>query len=119
MARVIKEAVSDAIQNHLQDPRIEGMISVTEVNMPPDLKTADVHISIIGTDEAGQRKTFKAINHASRHIQALVSKQLTTKFCPHLHFHMDDRLKKVAETMKIINEVSKEFSQPHDEDSSD
>jgi ribosome-binding factor A len=46
VARVVKEVVSDAIANHLNDPRIEGFVSVTRVDMSADLRSADVYLSI-------------------------------------------------------------------------
>ncbi|MBN1787810.1 MAG: 30S ribosome-binding factor RbfA [Sedimentisphaerales bacterium] len=111
MSRVVKEAVSDIINNHLQDPRIEGFISITEVKIEPDLKKADVFLSIMGKNEAKQQLTFDAINHAAGHIQSLLGDYVKSKFCPHLSFHIDDRLKKTMETLRIIEEVSKEFSE--------
>ena len=104
MARVIIEAVSDIIRNHLYDPRIEGLVSVTEVKMTPDLKNAHVYLSIFGAAGA-EKKTFSAIQHAVGHIQSLLGQRVASKFCPHLTFYMDDRLKRSAETMKIINET--------------
>jgi ribosome-binding factor A len=65
MARAIKEAVSDIINNHLQDPRIEGFISVTEVKTEPDLKKADIFLSIMGKSEEKQRLAFLGIQHAA------------------------------------------------------
>jgi len=47
-SRVIKEVVSDAIANHLSDPRIEGFVSVTRVDIASDLRSADVYLSIFG-----------------------------------------------------------------------
>jgi len=110
MARVVKEAVSDIINNHLQDPRIEGFISVTEVKPEPDLKKADVFLSIMGKSEEKQRLTFIGIQHAAGRIQALLGGYVKSRFCPHLSFHIDDRLKKTMETLRLIDEVSKEFS---------
>ena len=52
VARVVKETVSDAIANHLNDPRIEGFVSVTRVEMAADLRNADVFLSIFGKDDA-------------------------------------------------------------------
>ena len=94
VARVVKEAVSDAIANHLNDPRIEGFVSVTEVDMAPDLRNADVYLSIFGKDEATQSKTFSAISHAKNRIQSLVAAALRSKFCPVLHLHRDEKFKK-------------------------
>ena len=54
--RVIKEVVSDAITRHLSDPRIEGLVSVTRVETTPDLRKADVYLSIFAGDQADQNK---------------------------------------------------------------
>lgn len=105
VGRVVKEAVSDAVANHLGDPRIAGFVSITRVEMAPDLRSADVYLSIFGGDEVLQKKTFLAINHARTKIQSFLSSRMTGKFCPVLQFHMDEIFKKTLETMKIINEA--------------
>ena len=110
VARSVKEAVSDAIQNRLGDPRLEGFVSVTRVDMSPDLRRAEVFVSIMGTNVAGQRKTFKAIEHAATYIQKLVGKRLTSKFCPRLHFSEDEKFKKALEMIRLIDDAAKELN---------
>jgi len=46
VARVVKEAVSDAITHHLSDPRIEGFVSVTRVDMAADYRVYPCHYQI-------------------------------------------------------------------------
>ena len=108
VARVVKEAVSDAIANHLSDPRIEGLVSVTKVEMTTDLRHADVYVSIFGKNEAAQSKTFTAIIHARSRIQSLLAGKLHSKFCPVLCFHRDEKFKKTLETMKLIDQAVSE-----------
>ena len=122
MARVVKEVVSDAIANHLNDPRIEGFVSVTKVDMSADLHSADVYLSIFGKDpilqngakrdpdkdDATQNKTFAAITHAKSRIQSLLASKLQRKFCPVLRFHRDEEFKKTLETMKLIDQAVSE-----------
>jgi len=103
VARVVREAVSDAIANHLNDPRIEGFVSVTEVDMAADLRSADVYISVFGGGETAQNKTFAAIQHAGSRIQSLLAGRIQSKFCPVLHFRKDEKFKKTLETMKLID----------------
>jgi ribosome-binding factor A len=105
VARVVKEVVSDAIANRLGDPRIGGFVSVTEVDMAPDLRNADVYISIFGKDDAGQNKTFAAIIHARNRIQSLLADRLQSKFCPVLNFYRDEKFKKTLEIMKLIDQA--------------
>lgn len=109
IARVIKEVVSDAVANHLNDPRIEGFVSVTRVDVAANLHNADVYLSIFGKDDVSQRKTFTAIIHARTRIQSLLANGLQCKFCPVLHFHKDEKLKKTMETMKLINKAVSEL----------
>jgi ribosome-binding factor A len=107
-ARVVKEAVSDAIANHLNDPRIEGFVSVTRVEVAADLRTADVYISVFGGDEAAQNKTFAAITHARSRIQSLLADSMQSKFCPVLRFLIDENFKKAIETIKLIEQTANE-----------
>ncbi len=106
VARIVREAVSDAISNHLNDPRIEGLVSVTRVEMAADLRSADVYISIFGKDQTSQDKTFTAITHAKSRIQSLLSYKLKSKFCPVLRFYKDEKFKKALETLKLIDQES-------------
>ena len=109
MARVVKEAVSDAIAHHLNDPRIEGLVSVTRVDVAPDMRNADVFLSIFGKDEATQNKTFIAVEHARSRIQSLLASEVRSKFCPVLHFHRDEKFKKTLETMRLIDEATRDL----------
>ncbi len=105
VARVVKEAVSDAIANHLNDPRIEGFVSVTRVDMAADLRNADVYLSILGKNDTAQNRTFTAISHAKKRIQSLVAGRMQSKFCPVLHLYMDEKFKKTLEIMKLIEQT--------------
>jgi ribosome-binding factor A len=107
-ARVVKEAVSNAIANHLSDPRIEGFVSVTRVDMTADLRIADVYLSIFGKDDASQKKTFEAITHAKSRIQSLLAEEMQSKFCPVLRFQMDEQFKKTLEIIKLIDQTASE-----------
>jgi ribosome-binding factor A len=130
VARIVREVVSDAVANHLNDPRIEGFVSVTRVEMAGDLRSAEVYLSVFakhpstrGTGEippaasdAGHDKTFAAINHAKSKIQSLLAGRLHSKFCPVLHFHPDEKYKKVLETMRLIEQASGELKKKESAD---
>ena len=116
VARVVKEAVSDAISHHLNDPRIEGLVSVTKVEMAADLKNADVYLSILGADQVSENKTFTAIEHARSRIQTLLAEKMQSKFCPVLHLYIDENFKKTLETLKLIEKATQEYRNNYPED---
>ena len=120
VARIIKESVSDCIHNHLSDPRIEGLVSVTQVDISPDLRNVDVYISVFGKDETSQNKTFDAIVHAAKRIQTFMARDLQSRFCPILHFKKDENFKKTLETMRLIDEaVGNPYDEPETEEEND
>ncbi len=115
VARLIKEVVSDAIVSHLSDPRITGMVSVTRVAVTPDMRNADVYLSVFGAGDSEKERTFEAITHARARIQALLAGAMQSKFCPVLRFHKDEQFQKMLETMRLIDQVASERREKGDE----
>lgn len=113
---MVKEVVSDAVTNHLNDPRIEGLVSVTKVDMAADLRSANVYLSIFGKDDASQNRTFAAITHARSRIQSLLAGKLQCKFCPVLCFHRDEKFKKTMETINLIDRAVGELEKKNSVD---
>lgn len=109
IARVVREAVSDAIANHLSDPRLEeAFVSVTRVEVSADLRVANVYLSIFGGTEKAQNTVFNAIIHAKKRIQMLLAQRIQSRFCPVLNLHQDDKFKKTLETLKLIDDLAGE-----------
>jgi ribosome-binding factor A len=124
VARIVREVVSSAISTRLSDPRIVGIVSVTRVEMAPDLRAAEVYLSIFESSEsqdqkieADRNKTFSAINHARSFIQSLLADRLESKFCPVLHFHIDENYRKTMEVINLIDQVSSEFNESSEQES--
>ncbi len=116
---MVKEAVSDAIAHHLSDPRIEGLVSVTRVEMSPDLRNANVFLSLFGKNEVSQNKTFTAITHAKNRIQSIVAGSLKSRFCPVLHIYRDEIFKKTLETLNLIDQAVSELEEKDPEEDLD
>ena len=107
--RIIKEAVSDIIQNRLSDPRIEGFVTVTEVDVSPDIRNADIYLSVMAADETTEKLTLIAVQHATKHIRSMLAERMTTRFVPELRLHKDEKIKKTIDTLRIIEEAAQEY----------
>lgn len=110
IARVIRESVSKTILRGLSDPRVKGLISVTEVDVSPDMKNATVYLSILTPENRGQDTIFEAVCHAASHFQHQLSGELTGKCCPQLQFKQDQKVKKTLETLRLIEQAEHEYS---------
>lgn len=105
VATIVRAVVSEAIATRLSDPRIAPLASVTRVEVSGDLEYAKVWISVLG-EESVQRRTLAGLCSAAGYVQRLVGSQLSIRHCPRLSFHLDTSLKKAAETIRLIDEVT-------------
>lgn len=103
IAAHLKRILADVFQRRLADPRIRGMISITDIAITRDLRNAVVKISIF-PDEY-ESVTIHGIESATLKIQKLVNRQLVMQRPPHLSFELDQSVKKEARIIAAINEA--------------
>jgi len=106
VASLIREVVSRTLVIELSDPRM-AFVTVTGVEVSPDMRLADVRVSVMG-DAKAQAVCLKAIRHAHGRVQARVAEALAMKFCPVLRFHVDDSIKKSVSISAVIAQARAE-----------
>lgn len=102
-AQAIREVVSMAILADLKDPRIQG-VTVTYVEVSPDMRLAKVHVSIMG-DEASQRLCLHGLESAAGYLQQKISNRIDTRYTPRVRFELDMGVKKSIAIAKMLDEV--------------
>jgi ribosome-binding factor A len=104
VASQIQRIVANTLLREIADPRIDGLISVTKVEVTPDLREAKVFLSVLG----GKRTpttVLAGITSAGRRITGEVADKLPLRYVPKLSFHLDESLKKQAEIFRKIDEA--------------
>jgi ribosome-binding factor A len=91
---MLREELSEIIRREVKDPRI-GFMSITAVDVPPDLRTARVYVSVLGSDEE-REKTLEALRSAAGYIRHILKPRLRMRQIPDLEFR-DDRSMEYAE----------------------
>ncbi len=99
---VMREVIGATIGGELQDPRI-GFVTVTAVETSPDLRNAQVYVSVLGSDEE-KAATMKALGAAHGVIQRAISSQLRLKRTPALHFVYDDSVERADRLTRMMDE---------------
>jgi len=108
---LIRQAIGQVLLSNLSDPRIDpARTTVTRVEVPEDLLTARVYVSILGS-ESEQRTALRALQHAAGHIQELMVRRVQLRHTPLLEFVYDAKYKKTLETLRIIQQVADEIHQ--------
>lgn len=111
-AEAIREVVSMAILTDLKDPRIQG-VTVTYVEVTPDMRTAKVHVSIMG-DESAQRLCLQGLRSSTGFLQQKISKRIDTRYTPRIRFDLDMGVKNSIAIAKMLDSVLPEESESHD-----
>jgi len=103
---LLRTAVQEVIARGFQDPRIRGLITITDLTVSPDLKAATIMISVLPEDR--QDLTLHGLRAAAAHIRHEVSERLDLRVTPHLHFKLDASLKKQAGVFEALSRVAEE-----------
>ena len=91
------------IRNEAKIPLINSrLITVTEVRMTPDLKTARVYVIPLGGIET--KETVKILTEYSHLVRKALSKRLDIKFLPKLTFVEDNSFEYAEKIERIIKE---------------
>ncbi|HLM45345.1 30S ribosome-binding factor RbfA [Archangium sp.] len=100
----IQAAIANILtRGELKDPRI-GYITLTGVKVSPDLKTARVFYSMIGTEE--QRKdTQKGLEAAKGFIRREVTEAVNLRVSPEIFFSFDESLERGDRIERLLREV--------------
>lgn len=92
-----------AILTELRDPRIEN-VTVTFVEISPDMRHAKVHVSIMG-DEAQQQLCLHGLRRAAGYLQKRVNDRIATRYTPRLQFVLDKGVKNAFKVAEILKQV--------------
>ena len=102
---LLKREIGEAIRREFNVDNA-GLITVNDVDLAGDLKSAVVFISIFGS-EAQKKHGFELLQQNRIRIQSLVGQSVVLKFTPTLKFVVDDSLIRGNRVLQIIEEIEK------------
>jgi ribosome-binding factor A len=113
----IRSVVSMAILTELRDPRVKN-VTVVGVEVLPDMKSAKVYVSIMGTDKE-QHLGLSGLQNAAGFLQKKIAERIESRYTPRLTFVLDQGVKNSLEINRILREVlpSAAHEQSNDEES--
>jgi ribosome-binding factor A len=102
----LREELTDIIRREVKDPRI-GFFSITRVDVPTDLRSARVYVSVLGTDEE-REATLAALRSAAGFIRYHLKPRLRMRQIPELEFRDDrsmEHAEQIARTLRRLSEA--------------
>lgn len=117
VAEFLREEISNIMRNELNDPRL-GLVSVTRVEVSPDLRYARAFVSVLGSDEEFQ-DAVKALNGASGFIRHLLKPRMHTRHIPEMTFTADHSMQYAERMVRTLKEIQSSDDTSQNVDSSE
>jgi ribosome-binding factor A len=102
---LLKRAIGEAIRREFLVNDV-GLITVNDVEVGGDLKSAVVFITILG-NAIQQKHGLQVLEQNRIRIQGLVAKSVVLKFTPTLKFIVDDSIVRGNRVLQILDELEK------------
>lgn len=100
-----REVLAEEIPR-LKDPRV-GFVTVTGVDITPDLRRATVYYTVMG-DERQRKSTRAGLRSAQGHLRRVLGHEVRLKFLPDLTFEEDDTAIRADRVDELIKKIHKE-----------
>jgi ribosome-binding factor A len=88
----------------LRDPRLASIVSITRVDVSPDLEKAVVHVSVLGTDDE-KRDSIAALSHAAPFLRRELLGRVRIRKVPALNFLLDETIEEAAHVLELMRQV--------------
>ena len=102
----LKRELSNIINYELKNPKVTGIISVTEVKTTPDLRFAKVFVSILNSKN--EKATLTNLKSSSGYIRAEIAKRINMRVTPEFIFVKDETMEYSAKIDSILNDIMKD-----------
>ena len=105
---LLRQEIADLLTREVKDATLhEAMISITDVDTSPDLRTAKVYFSVYG-DEGHIQAARDHLKRASGFLHHNLKERLDLRHTPHLAFVFDRSLERGDRIMRLMRSIEEE-----------
>ncbi|MCX7712141.1 MAG: 30S ribosome-binding factor RbfA [Chthoniobacterales bacterium] len=107
VCELLKRELSIAISREISFP--VSLVTVSAVDITPDLRQAHVYISAIAT-ELQRIEILRILEEARIELQSIIARRVVLKNTPHLHFHFDPSIERGSRVLAILGELGMDIA---------
>lgn len=109
---LLRDELSKLIATQLKDPRINGMLSITQVEVSPDLRSARAYVSVFG-NPSEKKSALEGLGSSSGFLRRQLGQNLHFRRIPEIQFILDESMEQGNKLLSIIDNLKTEnFSKP-------
>ena len=101
---LLRQEISNLVASQVNDPRLNGIITITQVRTAPDLRNARVYVSVMGQESARQ-EALAGIQSSASYLRRELRNRVSLRYIPFLSFVLDDAMIEADRLMRIIDDL--------------
>ena len=101
---LIRHELGEILQQEIKDPRIAGLVSITAVEVTPDLRLARVFLSVYGEKE-DEETASKALASAKPFLRHELGSRLGLRYAPQLEMRLDHSMAYADEVSRLLKNL--------------
>ncbi|HEY8693740.1 MAG TPA: 30S ribosome-binding factor RbfA [Chloroflexota bacterium] len=101
---LIRHELGNILQQEIKDPRIDGLVSITAVELTPDLRHARIFLSVFGASET-EAHAMKALASAKSFLRHELGHRLGLRYAPELEMHIDHSMAYADEVNRLLKNL--------------
>jgi ribosome-binding factor A len=102
--QVLREEIAKLLRHETEDPQLGSLISITEVDVAPDLQRAKVYVSVLAEEEAA-RETLQRLRRAARFFRRELAERLNLRHTPQLDFELDTSIARGDRVLRLLRDI--------------
>jgi ribosome-binding factor A len=106
VAQLMRREIAEVLLRRLRDPRVTGMVSVTDVEVTHDLSAARVFVSIM-PDGPERQRSLDALQSAAGYIRHELAPRLGLREVPDLRFVLDTSIERGARVDDLLRRIDR------------
>jgi ribosome-binding factor A len=111
VGRHIRNTLADILRRDVKDPRLK-MVTITSVDVSPDLRLAKIYFATTGEDEKIQR-VLSGFDQARAFIKKRLGQELGLRYMPDIRFFYDDSLDYGARMEALFRSIGEKDGHRH------
>ena len=104
---LLREEISRLLSREIKDPRLSGLLTITQVSTSSDLRNAKVYLSVLGTDEENTA-ALRGIQSAATFMRKQLRERLRLKYVPFLTFEIDNSMETSDHIFRLMDQARQE-----------
>jgi ribosome-binding factor A len=110
VAELLHEEIGTLIQRRARDPRLSA-VTVTGVEVSPDLENAWIYVSVLGTD--GEiKEALAGLKRATPFLRREIASSLSLRLVPQLIFRLDESVARGIRIDQLLDDI--QSTEPHE-----